>query len=369
MKKNSKDFTVLVTQLENFLNTHNWIEDKKSKDLRFFNAPSNLNLANRFSIALPIDPTRSGIEVLLLNVVNSLKDLYGFKVNEYYNVLLEGSLEDNPTRFNTRFIDKETKDGIIPLISITQYLTGLERSLYHSAKFKLGVDNNTSKLAAEQFTKNCRFLQTEAGSFVTHVEVPQQVIRQSDLFGTPALLSAQVCSSLFSAVEFLNKSILNSDENFESDEMLTEALQLFDPTLLDSLSKLIVDHKMQVLEFSLEIGSQKRDSSTGILAEDRVARLNDYVKFIKNHFNGENDLDITGSIVELRSRDPQGNRNHILIVSNYQNENTYISATLNNEQYQLALDTHRNKRTVRIKGNGMRLKTQIRMVEITDFLA
>jgi hypothetical protein len=369
MKKHTKNFVALVLQLEKFLEKHNWTETRKSGHLRFFFAPSDLGLKGKFSIALPIDSSRQGAEGLLLQVVDSLKDLYGFEVTEYYDVLANESLDESPTRFTTRFIDKLTNSGAIPLVSIADYLSSMERSLYNSTKFKIGVDDSSAKIAAEKLTKSCLFLQTEFGSFVARVEVPQQVVRQADLFGLPSLLSAQVCSSFFSAVEFLNDKILTSDDDYESSASLAIAIQLFDPVLLESLSKMMVDHSMQSLEFAIETGNQKRSSSTGELTESRIERLKDYVQFIKQHFNGENDLDITGSIVELRSRDPQGNRNYILVVSEFQGDKTYVSATLNNEQYQSAVDAHRTKRTVRIKGNGMRLRTQIRITEITEFLA
>ena len=74
-----------------------------------------------------------------------------------------------------------------------------------------------------------------------------------------------------------------------------------------------------------------------------------------------------GTIVELRSRDPEGDRNHIRVVADFYGDRTFITATLTNVQYQRAVDAHRNKRDVRLVGKGIRLKTQVRIAELQSF--
>ena len=71
--------------------------------------------------------------------------------------------------------------------------------------------------------------------------------------------------------------------------------------------------------------------------------------------------------MELRSRDPHGNRNHIGIATTLQGDRTFVTATLNNEQYDVAVVAHRAKGVVRLKGKGMQLKTQLRVTEIEIF--
>jgi hypothetical protein len=103
------------------------------------------------------------------------------------------------------------------------------------------------------------------------------------------------------------------------------------------------------------------------MSDDRRNRLKEFLDYIRDQLRGENDLDVSGTIVELRSRDPEGNRNYIRVVTVFHGDRTFISAALSNEQYQRAVDAHRNKRQVRLRGNGTRLKTQIRLLEVTDF--
>jgi hypothetical protein len=243
----------------------------------------------------------------------------------------------------------------------------MEAGLYRSAKFKLGEETKETKLIAQRFAKECLFLQTEQGSFVAKVEIPHSVLKQGDLFGAAPIVSTEVCSSFFSALQFLNENILDSDNAFDEERTLDDSLALFDVELLESLTKVLVEPDMNAIEFSLQVGTQVRTSSTGPLSEERKARLKDFLNFVREQLRGENDLDVSGQIVELRSRDPEGNKNYIRVVSDYHGDRTFISATLTNDQYQLALNAHRDKRRVRLRGNGTRLKTQIRLTEITEF--
>jgi len=245
----------------------------------------------------------------------------------------------------------------------------MEQGLYRSAKFKLGVETKATKLIAQRFAKDCVFLQTEQGSFITKVEVPQTILKQADLLGSEELASTEVCSSMFSAIEFLNERIIDEDTDFESQEVLANAIALFDVELLDSLTKVIVEPEMDTMEFSLEVGNQVRVSSTGRLSEEKKGRLKEFLDFIREQLRGEDEIDISGSIIELRSRDPDGNKNYIRVITQFHGDRTVVGATLTNEQYQQALDAHRNKRPVRLKGSGTRLKTQIRLLEVTEFIA
>ena len=166
----------------------------------------------------------------------------------------------------------------------------------------------------------------------------------------------------------LNERIADDDIDFESPEVLADAIALFEVELLESLTKIVIAPEIETIDFSMEVGTQVRTTSTGVLTEEKTDRLKNFLAFVRDQLRGENDLDISGSIIELRSRDPEGNKNHILVVTQFRGDRTFVSATLTNEQYQLAHDAHIKKRQVRLKGAGIRFKTQIRVVELTEFI-
>lgn len=358
----------LAERLREFLTKAGWSPDRQARGMTFFYPPDSLGIQGRFSVALPDNSLKPEVAGLLHGVANSLVEIYGYgSVGDLLDKAAIFSDRSQSTRIVTRFIDGTTRKGGMPLASLAAYVSNIEQGLYRSAKFKLGVETKENKLIAQKFVKDCLFMQTEQGSFIAKVEVPQSVLRQGDLFGGEPLVSTEVCSSLFSAIQFLNDRIVGDESDFESSELLENAIALFDVELLESLTKVLVTPEMETIEFSLEVGNQVRMSSTGWLSDEKKARLKEFLDFVRDQLRGENDMDISGSIVELRSRDPEGNKNYIRVVSQFHGDRTFISATLTNEQYQRALDAHRNKRQVRLRGNGIRLKTQIRLVDVTEF--
>ena len=368
MKATPEDLSSIAAGLREFLTEAGWRQGRQARGLTFFYPPESLGIQGKYSVALPEDPSKSSVASLLHGAANSLVEIYGYgSLGDLLNRAASFSDLSLPTRLVTRFVDATTNRGAMPLASLTAYRNSMESGLYRSAKFQLGVETKEAKLIAQRFVRDCLFLQTERGSFIAKVEVPHMVLRQGDLFGGEPLVSTEVCSSLFSAIQFLNEKVLGDDGSFESPEILSDAITLFDVELLESLTKVLVGPEMETIEFSLEIGSQMRMSSTGWLSEDRKNRLKEFLDFIRDQLRGESDLDVSGSIVELRSRDPEGNKNYIRVVSQFHGDRTFISATLTNDQYQRALDAHRNKRLVRLRGNGTRLKTQIRLTEVTEF--
>jgi len=378
----------LLDDLRSFLNEAGWVEvarkeiqrsgsqveggpsviDRKldvrlAQQVAFFIPPQSLGIQGKFSVALPVEPTSRNSAGLLHGAANSLVDIYGYgDLSDLLN-RAAGTLgnQSGPTRFVTRFVDSSIRNGSMPLSSIVAFTSNIQAGLYRSAKFKLGSESKENNLIAQRFAKDCFFMQTEEGSFIAKVEIPNTVLKQGDLFGGEVVASAEVCSALFSAVEFLNLRILGTDEAFDTTESVADALALFDVELLQSLTDMVIDSGVENIDFSVEIGTQRRLSSTGTLSSEKKQRLKDFYDFVYHQLRGENGLDVTGSIVELRSRDPEGSKNYIKVVTQFHGDKTYVSATLTNEQYQRAVDAHKQKKHVTLKGNGIRLKTHVRM--------
>jgi hypothetical protein len=368
MKPTPEDLLQLAEKLRDFLGTAGWRQDRQAKGLAFFSPPESLGIRGKYSIALPEEPSRSGMGSMLHGAANTLVEIYGYgSLGDLLNRAASLSDLSQPARFVSRFLDDTTRSGAMPLASLSAYVSNLEAGLYKGAKFKLGAETKETRLIAQRFAKECLFLQTEPGSFIAKVEVPQSILKQGDLFGNEPLDSTEVCSSLFAAIQFLNERILGDDGPFDAPETLADAISLFDVELLESLTKVLTGPEMATIEFSFEVGRQVRTSTTGWMSDDRRNRLKEFLDYIRDQLRGENDLDVSGTIVELRSRDPEGNRNYIRVVTVFHGDRTFISAALSNEQYQRAVDAHRNKRQVRLRGNGTRLKTQIRLLEVTDF--
>lgn len=368
MKRVKQSYGVEIEEVSDFLTSSGWIEKRRTSSLIFYSPPQSLGIKGEYTIALPIDPSRPGTDAFMVQAIGALEDLYGFRFVRLKNRLATKSEFSGPAQFNVRFIGAQTIDGSMPLPALKTFLEYIQKGLYQAAKFKLdGSSHGPSNAAATHFAQECRFLQTQHGSFIARIEVPFGWLQQGDLFRDAETSTHDVCSSLHSVVQFINDRILNSDEPFNSETAISEAVSLFDPELLETLARMLVGPDVDSVEVVMEVGSQRRVSTTGVIDEARKQRLYDYVEFVKRHFYGDDAINVTGQIVELRSRDPDGNKNHVRIVADHFGDRTYLSATLTNDQYALAVNAHRAKQAVRIRGSGVRLKTQIRIDRVASF--
>jgi hypothetical protein len=342
-----------------------WIQTRQARGLVFFSPPDTLGFEGKYTIALPEDAGRQSVSSLIYDAADSLVQIYGHsRIGDLLNRAASLSDLGRPTRIISRFLDDSTQNGAIPLTSLVAYANSMVSTLYRGAKYKLGAESAASEITARQFAKDCLFLQTSVGSFIAKVEIPQTVLRQPDLFGGEILDSTEVSSSLFSAIQFINDEILGSDLPFDDEATLSNAVSLFDVDLLSSISEAIITPELSAIEFTFEVGNRVHMTSTGWLSTERKNRLKSFVAFVKEQLRGEDNIDISGTIIELRSRDPDGDKNHIKVAADFYGDRTFFTAKLTNAQYQIAVDAHKNKNTIRISGRGTRLRTQVRIIEI-----
>lgn len=368
MKRQATDSVALANRLREFMLEAGWLQTRQARGLTFFSPPQLLGIRGKYTIALPDDASRSSVSSLIHDAADSLVQIYGYgQIGDLLSRAASLSDLERPTRIISRFLDDSTRGGAIPLAALASYASSMESTLYRSAKYRLGSDARSADLAAKQFAKDCLFLQTSVGSFIAKVEIPPTVLRQPSLFNEPALDSTEVTSSLFSAIEFINERILGSTVPFDDEDTLSNAISLFDVELLTAIADMLLGSEMQSIDFSFELGNRVRMTSTGWMSVDKRDRLRSFVAFISKQLRGEDNIDVTGTIVELRSRDPDGDRNHIRVAADFYGDRTIFTATLTNQQYQRAVDAHRNKRSVRLVGRGTRLETQVRIAELLAF--
>lgn len=367
MKRQSTDSVALAARLRAFMEGAGWSNTRSTRGLSFFSPPASLGIKGKYTIALPDDPARSSVSGFIFDAADALSQIYGYgQVGDLLDRAASLSDFNRPSRIVSRFSDEETRGGAIPLPAIGSYVSNIESALYRTAKFRLGDDSKAADLKAKAFAQECYFLQTSVGSFIATVEIPPTILSQGDLFDDQ-LDSTGVTSSLHSAIDFVNDRVLGTDTPFDDPDTLANAISLFDVELLTSISNAILGPELASIEFSFEIGQRVRTTSTGWISAERRERLSEFVAFFTERLRGEDRIDVVGSIVELRSRDPEGDRNHIRVAAEFYGDRTFFTATLTNIQYQYAVDAHRSKRPVRMVGRGIRLQTQVRMTFLERF--
>jgi hypothetical protein len=107
--------------------------------------------------------------------------------------------------------------------------------------------------------------------------------------------------------------------------------------------------------------------SLGMLTEERRSVLAAYVRFVRSALAETVPIDATGRIVELRSRNPEGNKNYIAIEIDFEGAPTFLAATVDNARYGVAVRAHRAGHPVRVVGDARKMKRQLKMTSIESF--
>lgn len=352
--------------IETFLKNSGWAETKSGRSAKFFSPPTNLGLDEKFTLAIPLSEGVSVSSNMFYETVRVLQEIYD---KSFPELLLESDIPDitTPWLLRSRLLGESIGSGTISLPSLEIYLSQITKSFFETAKFKLGGEEKIQLLQAKKFVEQCQFLPTSAGSFITSIEIPYDEIRHADLI-SPSLTSQEIVSNWFSAMDFLNISVLKGSEDyFMSDSAIGDAIRLLNVPLAESLKKLLDSASISRFEFDLKTQTGHRTTSTGELNSDALQRLSGFVKFFRESLISESNFDVTGKIFELRSRDPEGNQNHVAIRSVFHGDLIVFSMTLDNLNYQTAIQAHREGRNVRVIGDAVRLKTQTRVTRIDDF--
>ena len=77
--------------------------------------------------------------------------------------------------------------------------------------------------------------------------------------------------------------------------------------------------------------------------------------------------DVCGKIVQLKSKDVDGDQNMIIIEGEIKKVKSKVSVRLNSEQIKFAADAFKNNRTVLINAILEKEKTQYNVAELKDF--
>lgn len=115
------------------------------------------------------------------------------------------------------------------------------------------------------------------------------------------------------------------------------------------------------------IGEEKNNSFlSGFLSDEKIESFDGYVKYIREHLIDNINVNVTGKVVELRSYNPASKKNYVR-VSTGDYDGSFIAVVLDNQQYTEASSAHLTGRSVRIVGRARRMKTQIKVIELTSF--
>jgi len=240
----------------------------------------------------------------------------------------------------------------------------------HTSAFVLDDDPlaDTTPDEATHFLQTCRFLQTSQGSFTTSVQLPTQLTIRPQTLLNDAIVSLAVSERLTNILSFIALDVLARPPVLFTESNLLRHLDVVNLKVFEDVKELFAEAGEASLDFSFVSIDNTRDISPGKMTLAKTELLSDYLAFVRQWISGEIEISVQGKIVELRSRNPQGNRNYVVVQAEYERRSTFVAVVLSNELYSSAVQAHRANKFVRVDGRARRMKTQMKISELKSFV-
>ena len=304
---------------------------------------SDYNAAMYRAIQYIADSIHKSVEQVILELLNPLSDVIRLRVNE--PDIVTGSI----------FID----DAINLYDNAKKLLIATVMDVVHPQLFHFGRPGNT----LVDFVNNCKFGQTEIGSYVVSIVCPiskldkNQVVQLS-LFSEEEegaySLTRKMINKLITSVDRVKKAI--GDGNLD-DVIYRDAdtESCISANFLDALSGINICRKNSMLDieaiYAPTIRKNTLDNPTVSIDHDYYSPIETLVKKIKGVHESEKNY--IGLVKKLDATPELFDRKSGKVTIVYLNEKqkaTSATMVLSAEQYDAAVEAHRWGKTIKVSG-------------------
>lgn len=349
-----------VNSLIEYLEHNNWSKTNESIDYYSYKPPIELGFPGSYKIGIPINKSKAGFEKQFKNIVELVSDIYEISYEDLFTILEENQV------FKIRIIDEDTKDGKINLNRFEIIIDKIKSILHDTASFVIDKNQliNRRIPEAEKYINKCVFLQTEVGSFISKIQLPDsEILKEKEVFNEEIITSEDVNQKLKEVLNFVNKSIF--EDNIEATEdFIIENESLINLKLLKDIKTLYESANLKNVEFTFSNISEIKEIKSKNINGIKLNNLDNFVKKVESFGFRVEDFTFTGRVIELKSKNPEGLKNSITISGIHDGISFLASAHLDSEQYKIANDSHMNKTSITIFGKAKITKTKASFIDI-----
>jgi hypothetical protein len=350
-------------KLISFLLNRGWLIVKENAKFLELAPPDSLLIPNEYTISIPISTDKVDFKPFMTNVQLIIGEIYNLSKDE-----LDLILEKEQTIFSVRVYDDETKDGKISLVRFDDLMDRVKNILLSAANFVVNPDITNTKTydEATKYLNLCQFLQTEKGSFIAKIQLPtKEIIRPVDLFNTEPITSEQINEKVEEVLSFVSQSILNGNFNVTDNYVLENEGKL-NLKLLKEIEILYDKVDIKNIDFSFSSIGESAIVQSQNVTREQITTLSDFIQEVSNKVYEVVEAEFTGKILSLKSKDPDGLKNRITLGGVFDNLPVTSSASLESEPYKLAIEAHKFKKSLIIRGMAKKSKSKLRFTEIYE---
>lgn len=354
---------MIINNIVTFLTSRGWEASEINNSYKII-PPESFLFESDYAIYLPKTQEKIDIKPFIDNIYMILSDLYELSSDDLYAILSE-----NNTVFRVRISDEQTDKGKISLNRFEELIERIKLILSDTASFVINKNINSSSIPneAKKYLNLCNFMQTEIGSFVAKIQLPsKEIIVDDQLFHREEIYSEDINEKLHDILEYVNNDILEGNIDV-TEEYIIENEEVINIKLLKNIKKLYENAKIKNVEFGFHSLKYSEQISNHDITKRKIDKLSNFVTQVESQFFDVGDFRFEGQIIELKSKNPEGSKNNVLLEGLYDNMPMTVSAYLDSEQYSAAIEAHKIKQLIEITGIAKRTKTKARFLEITNF--
>jgi hypothetical protein len=352
-----------VDYIKAYFSSRGWTMAREGNRFVYFAPPANETYPQDYSLEIPKSDDLQGFDNYILRLIDELKEILPEAPN---NDDLKILFSRQNSILKLRVFDSDTLDGTIGLTKHIESLDSIKKILSQAVTFV--VSNKPifgeANFEVTNYLNNCRALQSEKGSYITKIEVPDFIQE----FTISKVDTSNVTQKLFDVLEFVEEEIFSTKKEPEINEnYISENKAYINYELLLAIKDVYSKSRINNIQYQMFSKSTFRTVET-VKVQTRIKYFTSYLKKIKTSLLQITAIEVVGKIKKLTSMAPMHSpTNEIFIDVITNNEKQQIKIILDSEQYLQAIEAHKNENKIRVKGKAKQVKTMLIIDDVEKF--
>lgn len=353
----------IYTNFEKFLIERNWEKlavEKPRYDV--FSPPKNLSFDKDYLLYLPKNYNFRDFETNIIKLIEVINSIYTESIEELESIILESK-----EILSFHIESEKVKNGKISISTFPDLLSKIRKVLHETAAFTvIGKPHILDQVEeAERYINLCNFLRNDKGSLITKIELPKnESIRIANIF-EEEIQAKQINKKVIDVLSFVNSDLLDI-ETYE-DTYLKKHQSVININVIDAIRELYNETDLADIEIELKSINKPQKTSIKGLNREKIDTLRTFTKSVREKINEIFEEVIYGKVIELSSKDVDGEKNKVKINAIVRNIDTNVIVYLSPSEYQKAIEAHKNNRLIQIEGTLEKEKTQYRVTKLRTF--
>jgi hypothetical protein len=347
-----------------FLKQRGWIVSSEKSEYSVLKAPPEFQFKKEFTIRIPLNKSYPDYKIYTEKVISIISQLYNLTEDDLIAIL-----EDKSSIFKIKINDESVTEGKIAFTKFEEIIEKTKNILSDTASFVIHKSYTQTKASKEvkRYLRLCNFMQTEKGSYVINIQLPNNVIVKQQELAHKEIYSDDINHKLFEVLNFVSNDIFSGKVS-ESDSYVDRNIDKINIHLYKNISRFFDKTNIKNVDFTFHDIEKSNHIHYKEINNFKVDILESFTKFIEKQNIVVDNFTFRGRINDLHSEDPDGTTNSVSFGSVYNHYEVEVKVNLESLSYKQAVDAHKSKNSIEVSGLAkISNNTTVRFIEVTYF--